>query len=42
MERTPARLVAAPPDRGEHTDELLREFGLTDADIADLRQRSIV
>ncbi|MGH1479104.1 MAG: CaiB/BaiF CoA transferase family protein [Geminicoccales bacterium] len=42
MERTPACLVAAPPDRGEHTDELLREFGLTDADIADLRQRRIV
>ncbi len=42
LERTPARLATAPPGRGEHSDELLRELGLAEAEIADLRKRSIV
>ncbi|MEM8950333.1 MAG: CoA transferase [Pseudomonadota bacterium] len=42
LERTPSRLATAPPGRGEHSDELLRELGLVEAEIADLRQRSIV
>ena len=42
MERTPARLVAPPPGRGEHADELLRELGLSEDEISDLRKRSIV
>ena len=37
LERTPAGLVAAAPDIGEHTDELLREAGFAAAEIADLR-----
>ncbi|MGI9433498.1 MAG: CaiB/BaiF CoA transferase family protein [Geminicoccaceae bacterium] len=42
MERTPARLAKAPPERGAETDELLSELGLDDAEIKTLRQRSIV
>jgi len=42
LERTPSRLAAAPPGRGEHSDELLRELGLAEAEISDLRTRSIV
>ncbi|MGI9486963.1 MAG: CaiB/BaiF CoA transferase family protein [Geminicoccaceae bacterium] len=42
LERTPSRLSAPPPGRGEHADELLRELGLAEAEISDLRQRSIV
>lgn len=42
MERTPARLAASPPGRGENTDELMLELGLTEAEILDLRARSIV
>ncbi|MEZ5932223.1 MAG: CaiB/BaiF CoA-transferase family protein [Alphaproteobacteria bacterium] len=42
MARTPSRLAAAPPARGADTDELLHELGLTDADIANLRTRSVI
>jgi crotonobetainyl-CoA:carnitine CoA-transferase CaiB-like acyl-CoA transferase len=38
LERTPSELVAAPPERGEHTDEVLREFGFTEAEIAAMRR----
>jgi crotonobetainyl-CoA:carnitine CoA-transferase CaiB-like acyl-CoA transferase len=40
--RTPSRLVAAPPERGEHTLEVLREFGFSDAEIARLRESKVV
>ena len=32
----------APPVLGEHTDEVLSELGLGEADIADLRERAVV
>jgi crotonobetainyl-CoA:carnitine CoA-transferase CaiB-like acyl-CoA transferase len=42
LSRTPSRLVAAPPERGQHTDEVLREFGFNDADIAELRKTKVI
>jgi formyl-CoA transferase len=35
--RTPSQLVAAPPECDEHTEEVLLEFGFSDAEIAELR-----
>jgi len=42
LSRTPAKLVRATPERGEHTDEVLREAGYDDAAIADLRKNGII
>jgi formyl-CoA transferase len=42
MSRTPARMAAHPPGRGEHTDEILGGLGLSDHEIAGLRQRNII
>ena len=42
LSRTPAKLVTATPERGEHTDEVLREAGYDDAAIASLRKNAII
>jgi formyl-CoA transferase len=40
--RTPSQMVAPPPGRGEHTTEVLREFGFSDAEIERLRRDKVV
>jgi crotonobetainyl-CoA:carnitine CoA-transferase CaiB-like acyl-CoA transferase len=42
MDRTPSKVRAAPPDIGEHTDEVLAEFGYAADEIAKFRQEGIV
>ncbi len=42
LSRTPSTLVAGPPERGQHTDEVLTEFGYTPEEIADFRARTVV
>jgi formyl-CoA transferase len=42
LSRTPSKLRTAAPEKGEHTDEILREFGYDDGAIADFRRRNIV
>jgi formyl-CoA transferase len=42
LSRTPSKAVAHPPRQGEHTAEVLREFGYRDAEIEDLRKKGIV
>ncbi len=42
LSRTPAKLVAATPERGEHTDEILLELGFGKSEIADLKSKGIV
>ncbi len=39
---TPPVLRHAPPALGAHTDEVLKELGLDEQDVADLRQRGIL
>jgi len=42
LSRTPSRVVHATPEKGEHTDEVLREYGYDDKSIAEFRARKIV
>jgi formyl-CoA transferase len=42
LERTPSRLVAPPPERGEHNDEVLREFGFSKTEIDELRRNGTI
>jgi formyl-CoA transferase len=42
MSRTPSKMVAPPPDVGEHNDEVLKEFGFSAQEIADLRKAKAI
>ncbi len=42
LSRTPSRLAQAPPERGEHTDEILAELGLSKGEIQELRGRAVI
>jgi formyl-CoA transferase len=42
LTRTPTSMAMRPPDRGEHTDEILADLGLPATEIAELRARNIV
>ena len=40
--RTPGHIRSATPEKGEHTDEVLRELRYDNEKIAGLRQRHVV
>jgi crotonobetainyl-CoA:carnitine CoA-transferase CaiB-like acyl-CoA transferase len=42
LSRTPSRLVARPPELGEHTNAILKEFGFSKRDIAALHKARAV
>lgn len=42
MSETPGRITRRAPLVGEHTDEILREIGMTDARIAELRAQNAI
>jgi formyl-CoA transferase len=42
MSRTPWSVRSATPEPGEHTDEVLRELGLGEKEIAGLRDRKVI
>jgi len=42
LSRTPSRLVARPPELGEHTDAVLKEFGFSARDIKKLHEAKAV
>ena len=42
LSRTASKIAARPPELGEHTDEVLKEFGFADNEIAALHQAKAV
>ena len=42
MSRTPSKMVAPPPDVGEHNDEVLKEFGYSAQEIEALRKAKAI
>jgi crotonobetainyl-CoA:carnitine CoA-transferase CaiB-like acyl-CoA transferase len=42
LSRTPSAIRTPTPERGEHTDAVLRELGYDDGAIAGLRERGVV
>lgn len=42
LSRTPSKMVARPPEFGEQTDEVLKEFGFEADEIAKLRDAKVV
>ncbi len=42
LSRTPSRLAVRPPEMGEHTDAVLKEFGFSKRDIAALHKANAV
>ncbi len=42
LTRTPSRIAGPPPERGQHTGEVLREFGFSAAEIARLREAKVI
>ncbi|MGH6726697.1 MAG: CoA transferase, partial [Pseudolabrys sp.] len=42
LSRTPSKIAATPPELGQHTDEVLKEFGFADKEIAALHEANAV
>jgi crotonobetainyl-CoA:carnitine CoA-transferase CaiB-like acyl-CoA transferase len=42
LSRTPSQVTAHPPERGEHTTDVLRELGYADAEIEQLKNHGTV
>jgi crotonobetainyl-CoA:carnitine CoA-transferase CaiB-like acyl-CoA transferase len=42
LERTPPSIRSAAPERGEHTDEILKELEYSPAEIAALHEQGVV
>jgi crotonobetainyl-CoA:carnitine CoA-transferase CaiB-like acyl-CoA transferase len=42
LERTPSKVVAPAPGWGEHTDEVLRDAGYSEAQIEQFHQQQVV
>ena len=42
LSRTPARMKRTVGEAGEHNDEILRDLGYSDADIAGLRSANVI
>jgi len=42
LSRTPATIATAPPELGEHTDEVLASLGYNETQIEELRKKKVI
>jgi crotonobetainyl-CoA:carnitine CoA-transferase CaiB-like acyl-CoA transferase len=42
LSRTPTQVRTAAPDLGENTEEVLREYGVSGEEFADLKKRGVI
>lgn len=42
LHRTPSTLAVAPPERGEHTDEILTSIGYNADEISEMRKKNVI
>ena len=42
LSRTPSRMAVAPPERGQHSDAVLKDFGFSKTEIATLKKQGVV
>jgi crotonobetainyl-CoA:carnitine CoA-transferase CaiB-like acyl-CoA transferase len=42
LSRTPSKIAAPPPELGQHTEEVLQEFGFSAQEIASLRRSKVI
>ncbi len=42
LSRTPSKLVSPPPERGQHNEEILREFGFSKKEITALKKSGVI
>lgn len=42
MTKTPGQIRMGCPHQGEHTDEILKEIGMTDEQLAELREKKVI
>ncbi len=42
LSETPGQIKSPPPTLGQHTDEIMKEIGYSEADIAELREKRVI
>jgi crotonobetainyl-CoA:carnitine CoA-transferase CaiB-like acyl-CoA transferase len=42
LSRTPSKITQAPPERGQHTEEILAQLGYSKQELADLANRKVI
>jgi formyl-CoA transferase len=42
LSRTPSKIAAPPPELGQHTEEVLQQFGFSAQEIATLRRSKVI